>query len=278
MSGPDDRKAEGPGGPNRPRQTGTPLLSARGLRLAFGGVKAADGIDLDVMPGEFLAIIGPNGAGKTTFINMTTGYLRPQAGSIEYDGQPILGLAPRAIVRRGIGRSFQLPQLFTEHTVLENAALALAAHRGIWSPLAPLLRPSMRSDAMALLDRFGLAPLAGARADALNEGARKLADIAMAVALEPRLLLMDEPTSGVAAAEKMGVVETLVRVLREAGVTAVFVEHDMEVVARFADRVAVWSQGRILALGPPGQVLADPVVRREVIGIEAGGGEATAHA
>ncbi|GGC35349.1 ABC transporter ATP-binding protein [Siccirubricoccus deserti] len=246
-----------------------PLLSARSLRLAFGGVKAADGIDLDVMPGEFLAIIGPNGAGKTTFINMTTGYLRPQGGSIDYEGRSLLGLRPRAIVRRGIGRSFQLPQLFTEHTVLENAALAIAARAGLWSPLTPLLRPGWRAEAEALLDRFGLGAVAGARADALNEGARKLADIAMAVALNPRLLLMDEPTSGVAASEKMGVVETLVRVLRQAGVTAVFVEHDMDVVARFADRVAVWSQGRIVALGPPQQVLADPVVRREVIGIEA---------
>jgi len=246
-----------------------PLLSARGLRLAFGGVRAADGIDLDVMPGEFLAIIGPNGAGKTTFINMSTGYLRPQAGSIAFDGQPILGLRPRAIVRRGIGRSFQLPQLFTEHTVLENAALAVASRLGLWSPLVPLLRPAWREEAMALLERFGLAGVAEVRADALNEGARKLADIAMAVALQPRLLLMDEPTSGVAAAEKMDIVETLVRVLRGSGVTAVFVEHDMDVVARFADRVAVWSQGRIAALGPPEQVLADPVVQRDVIGISA---------
>ncbi|MDB5375126.1 MAG: transporter ATP-binding protein [Belnapia sp.] len=244
-----------------------PLLSAKGLRLAFGGVKAADGIDLDVMPGEFLAIIGPNGAGKTTFINMSTGYLRPQAGSIEFDGQPILGLKPRAIVRRGIGRSFQLPQLFTEHTVLENAALAVASRLGPWSPLTPLLRPAWREEAMDLLERFGLAQVAESRADTLNEGARKLADIAMAVALQPRLLLMDEPTSGVAAAEKMQIVETLVRVLRQSGVTAVFVEHDMDVVARFADRVAVWSQGRIAALGPPAQVLADPVVQRDVIGI-----------
>ena len=244
------------------------LLEARGLRLAFGGVRAADGIDLDVLRGEFLAIIGPNGAGKTTFINMTTGYLRPQAGTIAYEGKPITGLPPRAIVRRGIARSFQLPQLFTEHTVLENATLAIAAREGVWSPLTPLLRPRWREEAMALLERFGLGSLAEARADALNEGARKLADIAMAVALRPRLLLMDEPTSGVAAAEKMGIVETLVRVLRDAKVTAVFVKHDMDVVERFADRVAVWSQGRIAALGPPGQVLADPVVRRDVIGIE----------
>src|SRR5690349_18254870 len=157
------------------------LLSARGLKLAFGGVRAADGIDLDVEEGEFLAIIGPNGAGKTTFINMTTGYLRPQAGSIHYAGQPILGLAPRRIVRRGIGRSFQLPQLFTEHTVLENLALAIASRDGPFSALTPLLRPAWRQEAMALLERFGLAGLAEARADGLNEGARKLADIAMAV-------------------------------------------------------------------------------------------------
>jgi len=246
----------------------TALLSARDLRLAFGGVKAADGIDLDVMRGEFLAIIGPNGAGKTTFINMTTGYLRPNAGTITYEGETITGLSPRAIVGRGIARSFQLPQLFTEHTVLENAALAIASRDGIWSPLRPLLRPRWRDEARSLLDRFGLTPVADARADALNEGARKLADIAMAVALQPRLLLMDEPTSGVAASEKMDVVETLARVLREAGVTAVFVEHDMDVVERFADRVAVWSQGRILALGSPETVLADPEVQREVIGIE----------
>lgn len=244
------------------------LLSARDLRLAFGGVKAADGIDLDVMRGEFLAIIGPNGAGKTTFINMTTGYLRPNAGTISYEGETITGLSPRAIVARGIGRSFQLPQLFTEHTVLENVALALASRDGLWSPLRPLLRPRWRDEARELLERFGLTPVAEARADALNEGARKLADIAMAVALQPRLLLMDEPTSGVSASEKMAVVETLARVLREAGVTAVFVEHDMDVVERFADRVAVWSQGRIVALGPPDQVLADPDVQREVIGIE----------
>jgi branched-chain amino acid transport system ATP-binding protein len=244
------------------------LLEARDLRLAFGGVKAADGISLEVRRGELMAIIGPNGAGKTTFINMATGYLRPQGGTILYEGQPITGRSPRAIVRRGIARSFQLPQLFTEHTVLENMALAVAARTGFWSPWRPLLAQGRYQEAMALLDRFGLSALAHVRADALNEGARKLADIAMAVALRPRLLLMDEPTSGVAAAEKMGVVETLARVLREAGVTAVFVEHDMDVVERFADRVAVWSQGRIAALGPPTQILADPVVQREVIGIE----------
>ena len=252
------------------------LLSARGLRLAFGGVKAADGIDLDVEAGEFLAIIGPNGAGKTTFINMATGYLRPQGGTIAFDGRPILGMRPRRLVALGIGRSFQLPQLFTEHSVAENLALALAARDGIWSPVRRLMRPAVRAEAERILDRFGLLAAADQRADTLNEGARKLVDIAMAVALRPRLILMDEPTSGVASAEKMAGVGTLVRVLREAAVTAVFVEHDMDVVARFADRVAVWSQGRIATVGPPAAVLADPAVQRDVIGVrlEAGGAAA----
>jgi len=243
--------------------TATPILSAQGLRLAFGGVKAADGIDLDVMEGEFVAIIGPNGAGKTTFINMCTGWLKPQAGRILWRGEDVAGLPPRRIVARGIARSFQLPQLSTEHTVLQNAA-----REGGFPLLRPLLSAARVDEATALLEGFGLAGLEHTRADALNEGTRKLADIAMAVALKPRLLLMDEPTSGVAASEKLAIVETLARVLRATGVTAVFVEHDMEVVSRFADRVAVWSQGRILASGPPDEVLADPAVRREVIGIE----------
>ncbi|MDR3467578.1 MAG: ATP-binding cassette domain-containing protein [Xanthobacteraceae bacterium] len=241
-------------------------LSARGLHLAFGGVRAADGIDLDVMTGEFLAIIGPNGAGKTTFINMTTGYLKPLAGSITFSGQSIIGLTPRRIVELGIARSFQLPQVFLEHSVLENVALAIAARTGFWKPSRPLLSPDVAAEAHDIIAKFGLADIADRGADTLNEGARKLTDIAMALALRPRLLLMDEPTSGVAAADKMEVVATLARVLREAGVTAVFVEHDMEVVDRFADRVAVWSQGRISALGTPGAVLSDPRVQRDVIG------------
>jgi branched-chain amino acid transport system ATP-binding protein len=244
------------------------LLSAKGLKIAFGGVKAADGIDLDIARGEFVAIIGPNGAGKTTFINMTTGYLRPQAGSITFDGVPITGLAPRQIVRRGIARSFQIPQLFTEHTVIENVALKVAAHRGFWHGLRPLLDAPTTKAAVEILDQFGLRAVAEARATELNEGTRKLTDIAMAMALEPRVLLMDEPTSGVASSEKFGIMDTLVGALRAKGVTAVFVEHDMEVVERYADRVAVWSQGKILASGPPATVLSDPAVLREVIGVE----------
>jgi branched-chain amino acid transport system ATP-binding protein len=245
----------------------TALLSARGLKISFGGVKAADGIDLDVEDGEFLAIIGPNGAGKTTFINMATGYLRPHAGEITFEGHPLMGLRPRRIVDLGIARSFQLPQLFMEHTVLENVALSIAARGKFWSPTYPLLAAAVAREAQDIIDKFGLTDIAARRADTLNEGARKLTDIAMALALKPRLLLMDEPTSGVAASEKMAVVETLARVLRGLKITAVFVEHDMDVVSRFADRVAVWSRGRISALGAPDVVLNDVNVQRDVIGI-----------
>ncbi len=252
------------------------LLSARNLRLAFGGVVAADGIDLDVYDGEFLAIIGPNGAGKTTFINMCSGYLRPQRGNIAFAGRELIGRSPRAIVRMGVARSFQLPQLFTEQSVLQNVALTLMARRGFFRPFIKLLNAPVVDEAYALLDRFGLAPVAEARADALNEGTRKLVDIAMAVALKPRLLLMDEPTSGVASADKMDVVETLIHALRAENVTAVFVEHDMDVVSRFADRVAVWNQGRIASVDKPEIVLNDPDVQRNVIGIEPAKG--TVHA
>jgi branched-chain amino acid transport system ATP-binding protein len=247
----------------------TPLLEAEGLRLAFGGVKAADGIDLAVMEGESLAIIGPNGAGKTTFINMSTGYLRPNAGRIKFQGHDVTGLSPRRIVGLGIARSFQIPQLFTEHTVLENVALIVAIHRRkFWQVLRPLLDPELAAPARDLLDRFGLQDVAEARASELNEGARKLTDIAMALALEPKLLLMDEPTSGVASSEKRPIMDRLNAVLRDARVTSVFVEHDMDVVERYADRVAVWSSGRIAALGAPAEVLANPDVQRDVIGVE----------
>jgi branched-chain amino acid transport system ATP-binding protein len=250
----------------------TVLLQAEGLRLAFGGVAAADGIDLAIHAGEQLAIIGPNGAGKTTFINMATGYLRPQAGRIVFDGHDVTGLSPRRIVRLGIARSFQLPQLFTEHSVIANVALIIAIHRNRFgNVLRPLLDTETTARARDLLDQFGLLDLADAPASTLNEGARKLADIAMACALEPRMLLMDEPTSGVASSEKQAIMDRLVAVLRARRVTSVFVEHDMDVVSRYADRVAVWSAGKIAALGSPAAVLADPKVRREVIGIEVAG-------
>ena len=243
------------------------LLSARGITLSFGGVRAADGVDVEVAAGEFLAIIGPNGSGKTTFLNLCTGYLRPRSGSIRLEGRDITGLSPRAITRLGIARAFQIPQLFSEHSLVENVMLATAASRGFWHPLRPLDRPDHRDPALRLLELVGIAGHAERPVAELPEGTRKLADIALAMALRPKLVLLDEPTSGVSTAEKFALVETLANALRKERVTAVFVEHDMEVVRAYADRVLVWDQGRVVANGPPQTVLSDPDVLRNVVGV-----------
>ncbi|GAB5601660.1 ABC transporter ATP-binding protein [Thermus sp. FJN-A] len=245
----------------------SPLLEAVDLHIRFGGVVAAAGIHLRVFPGELLAIIGPNGAGKTTFLNLCTGYLRPQRGKVYLEGREITGLPPRAIARLGVARAFQVPQLFAAHTVEENLLLALAAREGFWS-WAPLRLRHRLEEGQRLLRLLELAALGGVPVEEAPEGVRKLLDVAMALALRPRLLLLDEPTSGVSSEEKFRVMDTLVQALRAQGVTAVFVEHDMEVVRRYADRVAVWAEGRILAEGAPGQVLRDPEVLASVVGVE----------
>jgi branched-chain amino acid transport system ATP-binding protein len=246
---------------------GTAILKARGLIIRFGGVVAADGIDLDVYAGETLAIIGPNGAGKTTFLNMATGYLRPQAGSVRFLGTDITAHAPREITRLGIARAFQIPQLFLEQTVIENMLIAAASRQRSMSVLRKLSALPQRQEMEGLLELVGARATAERRTGELPEGQRKLVDIALALALKPKLLLMDEPTSGVASAEKFEIMDILTRALAQQAVTSVFVEHDMEMVERYATRVAVWSSGRIQKVGPPAQVLKDPEVIRQVIGI-----------
>ncbi len=242
------------------------LLKAEGLKLRFGGVIAADGIALNLHQGEHLAIIGPNGAGKTTFLNICTGYLRPQAGSVSFEGREITAQPPRAITRLGMARAFQIPQLFTEHTVLENMLLAAAVRERRWNPFRPLSALKERAEMEELLELVDCADARDRRASELPEGERKLVDIALALALKPRVLLMDEPTSGVASADKFGVMNTLMNALRKAGVSSIFVEHDMEMVKLYATRVAVWAQGVIQTTGDPETVLNDPDVIRNVIG------------
>jgi branched-chain amino acid transport system ATP-binding protein len=244
-----------------------PLLSARDVRVTFGGIKAADRVSVDVHAGELLAIIGPNGSGKTTFLNLCTGYIRPQSGTVSLDGRDITGLSPRVVTRLGVARAFQIPQLFTEHRLIENAMLAVAARRGFWTPIQPLERAGHRDEALALLDLVGLAAASDRFAAELPEGMRKLADIALALALKPKLLLLDEPTSGVSAAEKFVLMDTLTAVLREQTITTVFVEHDMDLVRNYANRVLVWDQGQVMASGSPAEVLQDPRVLQNVVGV-----------
>lgn len=244
----------------------TSLLQTRGLSLKFGGVVAADGIDFDLQAGERLAVIGANGAGKTTFINMVTGYIKPSSGTIRFDGEEITSLHPRQIVLRGIGRSFQLPQLFLDHTVRESVELAVAARQGRMSLFRSMAHCVDTEEIDHVLSVVGLANRASDLCGTLPEGHRKLLDIAMALVLRPKLLIMDEPTSGVAADEKHPLMATIMKALSERSVTAMFVEHDVDIVEQYATRVAAWISGRIAADGPPEVVMNDPEVRTVVLG------------
>ncbi|MFB9269508.1 ABC transporter ATP-binding protein [Bradyrhizobium erythrophlei] len=244
-----------------------PILEAKELHVAFNGVKAADGVSISIHDGEFLAIIGPNGSGKTTLLNICTGYIRPRSGSVQLDGEDITRLSPRAIARRGVARAFQIPQLFSAQRVIDNMMLALAAKDGLWSAVRPLETASRREEAEALLDLVGLAGDSERISSTLPEGHRKLLDIAVALALKPRLLLLDEPTSGVSALERFPLMEALMGALRQRRITALFVEHDMDVVARYASRVLVWNAGNIMAQGRPEEVFNNAQVRERVVGV-----------
>jgi branched-chain amino acid transport system ATP-binding protein len=243
------------------------ILETCDLSLRFGGATIVDAVSFGVLEGSFVSIIGPNGAGKTTFLNIATGYLRPQAGRVEFLGEDITARSPRAITQLGIARAFQIPQLFGEHTVLESLLIAAAARGRRFRTLRDLHAMPERSDMMELLALVAADDVAHRHGSTLPEGKRKLVDIAMALALRPKLILLDEPTSGVASSEKFGIMDVLVSALGKQGVTSVFVEHDMEVVERYADRVAVWSAGRIGHSGPPAEVLRDQAVVGQVIGI-----------
>jgi len=269
------------------------VLETRALSKSFGAVVAAAEIDLVVGEREVIGVIGANGAGKTTFINMVTGYLRPSGGSIRFRGRDITGLPPRQVVRAGICRSFQVSQLFRELTVLDNMLIALGMLReGALSWLAPLHTRAREDEARKvlerytieryadsrvatlpqgvrkLLERYTIERYADSRVATLPQGVRKLLDIAMATVSEPPLLLLDEPTSGVAAEEKFALMDTVMAPVRASGAACLFVEHDMEIVERYSARVIAFYDGRILADGPTAETLTDPEVRKYVIGAE----------
>jgi branched-chain amino acid transport system ATP-binding protein len=242
------------------------LLQTRGLSLSFGGVVAADGINFTLTAGERLAVIGANGAGKTTFINMVTGYIKPTAGQITFDGADITQMHPRQIVHLGIGRSFQLPQLFLEHTVKECIQLAVASRSKKFGMFRPLSACVSSVEMDGILQAVGMRERANDRCASLPEGYRKLLDIAMALVLQPKLLIMDEPTSGVASDEKHALMATIMQALDERKVTAIFVEHDVDIVLKYATRVAAWISGRIAADGAPSDVMHNEEVRSVVLG------------
>ncbi len=246
------------------------VLDVRNVQKSFGAVTAAKDISVSVPQGAIYSLIGTNGAGKTTFVNMVTGYIKPDSGTINFGGRNIAGLAPRQITRLGVHRSFQIAQLCNELTVEENMLVAGAIH-GKTRP--SFLRhghdAGARAQAMATLERFNIAEHRNRLIPELSGGVKKLLDIAMAMAGETQIMLLDEPTSGVAADEKFPIMDLVIGALRAEGVTVIFVEHDMEIVTRYSERVLAFYDGKIIADDAPDEVLSDPEVQRYVTGASA---------
>ncbi len=249
-----------------PAAAQTPLLRARALNKRFGAVVAADALNIDVPAGQRLSVIGSNGAGKTTFVNMVTGYLKPDSGQIELAGHDITALGHPQIARLGICRSFQIPQLFLELSVFDNLLVAAAGVGQAPSLWRSAGAAAPRQRAQELLQRFGLQGDAQRPVAELAGGVRKVLDIALALARKPRLLLLDEPTSGVSADEKFPAMHRVMEALAGEAATVVFIEHDMDIVAEFSQRVLAFYSGRVIADGTPQAVLADADVKRYVTG------------
>lgn len=243
------------------------ILRVRDLHKSFAGIIAANNINLDVANGEIIGIIGANGAGKTVFVNMVTGYLKPTSGLIEFDGDEITGINPRDITRTGACRSFQISQVFMTMTVLENLLVAVSlARQDLKSLLKPLYSDERINECEQIMRRYNLTEHRDKITNTLSQGVRKLLDIAMAVVSKPKLLLLDEPTSGVSSEEKFDLMDLVVNALKEQGTTVLFVEHDMEVVRRYVDRILAFYQGEIICDAPPDVALNNSKVIEYVLG------------
>ena len=244
----------------------TPLLSVKGLGESFGGVRAVDGIDFDIAPGELLALIGPNGAGKSTTFNMVNGQLRADRGSILLEGTELIGLQPRQIWKLGVGRTFQIAETFSSLTVLENVQMALlSADRQVFSFFARA-GGHRRDDALALLAQVGMAEQAERPCSELAYGDVKRVELAVAMAHAPKLLLMDEPTAGMAPRERNELMELTKGLVVERRMAVLFTEHSMDVVFAHADRVIVLARGRLIAGGKPSEIRDHPQVQEVYLG------------
>jgi branched-chain amino acid transport system ATP-binding protein len=242
------------------------MLEVRGLAKSFDGFSAVSGVSLAVAQGAISAIIGPNGAGKTTLFNLITGHLRPDAGQVVLKGRDITGIAPHDLCRLGVGRSFQRTNIFPRLTVFQNVQAAFVSHRGRgWNLLTPVER-LYREETLALLEAVGLHDKAGEISGFLSHGNQKQLELGIALALEPELLLLDEPTAGMSATETRDSIALIERLARDRHLTLLFTEHDMEVVFSIAQKITVLHQGRVIADGTPAEVRADPEVRRVYLG------------
>ena len=242
------------------------MLEVRDLRKSFGGFEAVGGVSLTVAAGQVTAIIGPNGAGKTTLFNLITGHVRPDAGAVRFDGRDITGLAPHDVCRLGVGRSFQRTNIFPRLTVFQNVQAAFISHRRRGLDLFTPVDRLYRDETLALLASLGLLDRSGEMSGFLSHGAQKQLELGIALASEPRLLLLDEPTAGMSAVETRDTIRLIIRIAGERGLTLLFTEHDMEVVFSIAQTITVLHQGRVIAGGTPAQVRGDPEVRRVYLG------------
>jgi branched-chain amino acid transport system ATP-binding protein len=243
------------------------VLEVEGLAKRFGGIAAVDGVSFSVEEGEILGIIGPNGCGKSTLFNCILGQLAPSEGRVKLDGTDVTGLSPEAMNRRGVSRTFQLLQVFPELTVRENLILAGQEHRG--TMLSRLLGPrdaGLGEAAERMIGFFRLGHLAEAKAGGLSYGQQKLLDAAMAFMAGPRLVLLDEPAGGVNLTMLGDLKERLRAMNAEAGATFVVIEHNMEFVMSLCSRVIVMAEGKVLAVGSPAEVRADPAVIAAYLG------------
>jgi branched-chain amino acid transport system ATP-binding protein len=248
------------------------MLVVRGLRKSFGGVQAVADVSFHVAPGEMLALIGPNGAGKSTCFNMVGGQLPPDAGSVRLDGKDIAGLGPRAIAAHGVGRTFQITATFGSMTVRENVQMAFLAHRRqVWRFWRPAAAYHV-AEANALLAQVGLEAQADRATGVLAYGDLKRLELAIALGNAPRLLLMDEPTAGMAPAERVALMQLTRRIATERGVAVLFTEHDMDVVFDAADRILVLNRGMLIAEGDGAAIRANTAVREVYLGTGATSG------
>jgi len=243
------------------------ILQTKDLQKSFSGIIAAENINISVKEGEIIGIIGANGAGKTVFVNMITGYLKPTSGKIHFLGNDITGIKPREATHIGVCRSFQVSQVFMTMTVKQNLMIAMSLSKKKGGQLLlPLEDEKLSKECDKILDLYKIKKQSDLIVSTLSQGMRKLLDIAMAVVGNPKVLLLDEPTSGVSVEEKFGIMDIVISALKKSGTTVLFVEHDMEIVERYVDRVIAFYQGQVICDDTPKKALKNKKVIQYVLG------------
>ncbi len=246
------------------------ILEVRNVVKSFGGLRALQDVTFSVRTGEIRAVIGPNGAGKSTLFNVMMGLLPPDSGGVTFDGEEITGMPPYRVIRKGIGRSFQITNIFPRMSVFENVQVALFSHhRTARNPLSLARKfTKVGEEVLAILEQVGLAGKYDLSASVLSHGDQKRLEIAISLASRPRLLMLDEPTAGMSRFESRETVSLLRRISREQGLTLVFTEHDMDIVFGISENITVLQQGMVIADGTPAEIKANPEVRKAYLGEE----------